>query len=165
MRQVRNRPVPILKIKSIEKLLGLLRADLHQRLAHRQRRPRVLRHRIRQHLRLRAVDSVDFGRAFSAGLRFGLQFDVGVSARSGAAAGEDITRTRIQPSPMLESGPGIRLVLLVRMSHHRFAPQPPWRPLRTSWRARSALRERFSAASHDNALIPKDIAFRRTHAH
>ena len=62
VRQVRNRAVPILKIESVEKLLRLLRADLPQRLLHRQRRPRVLRHGVGLNLRLHAKHGEHFGR-------------------------------------------------------------------------------------------------------
>ena len=51
----------VLKVESVEKLLGLLVVDLGQRLAHRKRRARILGHAVGLHLGIGAVDGVDFG--------------------------------------------------------------------------------------------------------
>ncbi len=59
VRQIRNRPMPILKVERVQELLSLLRADLFQRLAQGQRRPRILRHRIRQHFGVCAMNRID----------------------------------------------------------------------------------------------------------
>jgi len=45
----------VLKIKSIEKLLGLLLTDLFERFLHRKRRPRIFGHGVRLHFRFNAV--------------------------------------------------------------------------------------------------------------
>ena len=49
----------ILKVKSIEKLLSFLLADLLQRFLHGERRARVLGHRISLHFGLHPVDGKD----------------------------------------------------------------------------------------------------------
>jgi len=67
VRQVGNRAMPVLKIKGVQKLLGALRADLCQRLAHRERGAGILGHGIRQDLGVGAVDGVDIGLVAGAG--------------------------------------------------------------------------------------------------
>src|SRR5690348_5318231 len=49
----------ILKIKRIEEFLRLLCADFSQRLLHRKRRPRILRHRVGLDLRFGAENRVN----------------------------------------------------------------------------------------------------------
>src|SRR6202044_1227187 len=61
MCKIRNRAMPILEVKRIQELLGPLRADLGKRLLHRQRRARILSHRIGQHFRVGSVNRINIG--------------------------------------------------------------------------------------------------------
>ena len=62
VRQVGDGAMAVLKIKGIEKLLRLLRADLLERFFHGERRARILGHGIGLNLRLYAVHRENFGR-------------------------------------------------------------------------------------------------------
>src|SRR5437016_7307508 len=64
MCQVSNGAVAVLKVKRVEKFLGLLIVDLVQRLAHGERRARIFRHRVGLHLRLSTMhgENISIGR-------------------------------------------------------------------------------------------------------
>ena len=60
VRQIGDGAVAVLKIKRIQELLGSLSANLGQRLAHGERRARILGHGVSQDLGVCAVHGVDF---------------------------------------------------------------------------------------------------------
>ena len=61
MRQVGDGAVPVLEVEGVEELLRLLVVDLLQRLAHRERRARILGHGVSLHLGLDTIDGEDVG--------------------------------------------------------------------------------------------------------
>ena len=65
--QIGDGAVAVLKIKGVQELLGALRADLRQRLAHGECGAGILGHGIGQHLRLGSVNGEDFGLVAGAG--------------------------------------------------------------------------------------------------
>ena len=59
--QVGDGAMAVLKIKGVEELLGALRADLSERLAHGERGAGIFGHGVGQDFRVGAVDGVDIG--------------------------------------------------------------------------------------------------------
>src|SRR6266853_5352934 len=55
MREIGDRTMAVLKVKGVEKLFGLLLADLLERLLHGKRRARILGHGVGLNLRVHAV--------------------------------------------------------------------------------------------------------------
>jgi len=68
--EVGDGTMAVLEVEGVEKLLGSLRADFAERLAHGERGARVLGHGVGENFGLGAVDGVDFGGVLR-GLLFG----------------------------------------------------------------------------------------------
>jgi hypothetical protein len=60
--EIGDRAMPVLEIKSIEEFFGFLGGDLPERLLHRERRARILRHGVGLDFRLDAIDGEDLYR-------------------------------------------------------------------------------------------------------
>jgi hypothetical protein len=69
--QIGDGAMSVLEVEGVENLLGALRADLRQRLLHGERRPRILCHRVGQHLGVRTMDGIDIGLGSGSGRWFG----------------------------------------------------------------------------------------------
>ncbi len=61
VRQVGNGAMAILKVKSVEEMLGALAGDFPQRFLHRKRGSGILCHGIGQDFRVGPMDGIDFG--------------------------------------------------------------------------------------------------------
>jgi hypothetical protein len=68
--KIRDAAMAVLKVERVQELFGFLVVDLGQRLAHGERRTRILGHAVRLHLGIGAVNRVHLGAGLVVGGKF-----------------------------------------------------------------------------------------------